>query len=112
VFSSPSDAVRAAVELQARFRREEDPDLPLRVGIGLDVGEALASQGGYVGKAPILAERLCGLAAPGEVLASEGLIRAVGELQVVMYRERGAIVLKGFPEPIRVVEVLAEEAPR
>jgi len=42
-------AIRAAVELQARFVDETvaDPQLPLTVGIGLDAGEAVAIEGGY-----------------------------------------------------------------
>src|SRR5262245_25072455 len=39
-FRSPRQAIRAAVDLQARFLEEtrSTPDIPLPVGIGLDVG--------------------------------------------------------------------------
>ena len=49
VFGSPRGALRAAVDLQRRFADElrADPSLPLRVGIGIDAGEAVAVAGGY-----------------------------------------------------------------
>ena len=53
VFRSTRQAIRAAVELQQRFADETvaDPDLPLRVGIGIDAGEAVEVEGGYRGRA-------------------------------------------------------------
>ena len=43
VFMSARHAIRAAVELQGRFGEETETnqDLPLRVGIGVDSGEAV-----------------------------------------------------------------------
>src|SRR6266536_5638924 len=42
-FRSPRQALRAAVDLQDRFRAESetDPSLPFHVGIGIDAGEAV-----------------------------------------------------------------------
>ncbi|MGK4302088.1 hypothetical protein ABU556_29990, partial [Klebsiella pneumoniae] len=47
VFTSPRQAIRAAVELQGRFVEETsaEPALPLHVGIGLDAGEAVPVEG-------------------------------------------------------------------
>ncbi len=49
LFRSARGAIAAAVELQDDFvkRAVNDPDTPLLVGIGLDVGEALPVEGGY-----------------------------------------------------------------
>ena len=46
VFASTRDAIRAALDLQERFVEEtlSEPELPLRVGIGLDAGEAVRSR--------------------------------------------------------------------
>ena len=73
VFDSARQAIRAAVDLQRRFVDETvaDPSLPLAVGIGLDAGEAVPVGDGYRGGALNLAARLCGLAGPAEILASE-----------------------------------------
>jgi class 3 adenylate cyclase len=104
VFSSPRDAFRAAVELQLTFADEValDPLLPLRVGIGLDAGEAVAVDGGYRGGALNLAARLCSRARAGEVWVSQGVAhvaRAVPELRL---HEHGEVEMKGLAEPVRV----------
>jgi class 3 adenylate cyclase len=51
VFPSPRQAIRAAVALQSRSLEEmaAHPDLPLPLGIGLDVGEAVVVESGYRG---------------------------------------------------------------
>ena len=67
VFGSARDAIEAAVGAAGRFvnRAVRDADMPLLVGIGIDVGEAVPVEGGYRGGALNLAARLCSLAAPG-----------------------------------------------
>jgi adenylate cyclase len=73
VFKSARQAIRAAVDLQAQFDEETqaDSELPLRVGIGVDSGEAvLLEDGSYRGAALNIASRLCGRAHGGEVLVS------------------------------------------
>ena len=75
VFTSARQAIRAAVDLQARFAEETDADsrLPLKVGIGIDSGEAVRMpDGSYRGAALNVAARLCGRAHGGEVIVSEG----------------------------------------
>jgi YVTN family beta-propeller protein len=110
VFASPRQALRAAVELQARLVEETlaDPALPLGVGIGLDAGEAVAVEGGYRGGALNLAARLCGLAGPGEVLASQEVVHLARRVERISYVDRGLVHLKGLAEPVRVIRVVPE----
>jgi predicted ATPase/class 3 adenylate cyclase len=111
VFPSPRQALSAAVELQGRFReqREIDPALPLKVGIGIDAGEAVPVKGGYRGLALNLAARLCSLAGPGEVYGSKGVVQLAQRLEGLAYVERGRVQLKGFADPVRVIQILPEE---
>jgi predicted ATPase/Flp pilus assembly protein TadD len=111
VFPSARQALYAAVELQAHFREhmEVDPALPLKVGIGIDAGEAVPVDGGYRGLALNLAARLCSLAGPGEVYASEGVVQRAQKLEGLAYVERGRVSLKGFSDPIRVIQILPED---
>jgi predicted ATPase/class 3 adenylate cyclase len=111
VFSSPHAALLAAVELQGRFREEMegDPTLPLRVGMGIDVGEVVPIQGGYRGKALNLAARLCSLAGPGEVFSSEEAVQQADRIEGLAYVERGRVQLKGFEEPVRVIHILPQK---
>jgi ABC-type transport system substrate-binding protein/class 3 adenylate cyclase len=107
VFGSPREAIRTAVALQHRLverMRSADP-LPLRVGIGLDAGEAVPVAGGYRGGALNLAARLCGLAQPGEVLVSEGLAHLARKVDDMTYVDRGRVSVKGLAERVRVYQV-------
>jgi class 3 adenylate cyclase/tetratricopeptide (TPR) repeat protein len=109
VFASARQALRAALEMQARFVAEGDSSLPLKVGIGLDAGEAIPVKGGYRGTALNLAARLCSLAGPGEVLASDTVANLARRIEGLEYADRGTAQLKGFAEPVRVVAVIPSE---
>jgi WD40 repeat protein/class 3 adenylate cyclase len=111
VFDSPRLALRCAVELQAAFASETqaDPSLPLRVGIGLDAGEAVALSDGYRGAALNLAARLCAAAGPGEVIASEGLIHLAGTVPGLAVNPLPVAELKGFDGSVTALQVCSEE---
>ena len=111
VFSSPRQAIRAAVDLQQRFVDEtlDDPSLPLLVGIGLDAGEAVPVEGGYRGGALNMAARLCGQAGPGEILATPEVVHLARAVEGVRYVDRGELHLKGIAQPVRVTRVVPED---
>jgi YVTN family beta-propeller protein len=112
VFGSARQALRAAVELQRAFRRrtEGGPVFLLPVGIGLDAGEAVPIEGGYRGGALNTAARLCSLAAPGQILASETVVSLSRRLEGIRFVDRRATRVKGLEKPLRVIEVVPEEA--
>ena len=107
VFGSAREALRAAVDLQ-QLVRESDPPFPLGVGIGLDAGEAVAVEGGYRGGALNLAARLCSLAAPGQILASETIAALARRMEGIRFGRTRYERLKGLEQPIRVIEVVPE----
>jgi class 3 adenylate cyclase len=114
VFGSARDALRAAVQLQADFAEEAEtnPALP-QVGIGLDTGEAVPTGDTFIGGALNLAARLCKLAGPQEVLASETVTHVAGKLDDITYVERGFTQLKGFRDPVHVFQVVdVRQAPQ
>lgn len=102
VFSSARQALRAAVDLQARL---DQGAMSLGVGVGLDAGEAVPVGDGYRGAALNLAARLCSLAGSGEILASDTVVNLARKVEGVTYAERGAVQLKGFADPVRIVEI-------
>jgi branched-chain amino acid transport system substrate-binding protein len=112
VFGSARQALRAAVELQRQFRTDVDgqPVFPLGIGIGLDAGEAVALEGGYRGSALNLASRLCALAAPGQILATETVVSLARKVEGIRFSERRPVRLKGVERPVRTSEVIPEEA--
>jgi len=110
VFPSARQALRAAVELQIRFRErvEGQPVFPLGIGIGLAAGEAVSVEGGYRGAALNLAARLCSLATAGQILASETVTSLAGTLEGVRFVERRRVRVKGLEKPVRALEVVSE----
>jgi len=112
VFASARQALRAAVELQQVFVDEMQirPNVPLRVGMGLDAGEAVPVEGGYRGGALNLAARLCSQAPPGAVLASQGVVHLARAVPGLRFEDAGALELKGLGEPVPVLRVLPDDS--
>jgi class 3 adenylate cyclase len=112
VFESARQAIRAAKDLQEMFNAEADADrdLPLRVGIGIDSGEAVELEdGSYRGNALNVAARLCGLAHGGEVLVSDGTRHLAGHIPGLRYIDRGRMNLKGISGPVHPLRVAWED---
>ena len=112
VFDSARQAIRAAMDLQQQFAEhtEANAELPLRVGIGVDSGEAIGLEdGSFRGAALNIAARLCALAHGGEVIVSEGTSHLAGRLPGVRYIDRGRAHLKGIANAVRIIRVVPEE---
>jgi WD40 repeat protein len=87
-----------------------EPTLPLLVGIGLDAGEAVPVEGGYRGAPLNVAARLCALAAPGEVLATQEVVHLARRVDGMRFLDQGPLRLKGISHPVHVVKVVVETA--
>ena len=101
-----------AVDLQKQFDEETELDdaLPMRVGIGIDSGEAAPLEDGtFRGSALNVAARLCGRAHGGEVLVSEATSRLAGRMAGLTFRDRGRVRLKNIPEPVHILSVRSDE---
>jgi class 3 adenylate cyclase len=112
VFASARQAIRCAVALQARFHEEAelDHDIPLRVGIGIDSGEAVALEGGgFRGAALNVAARLCGRAHGGDVIVTEATYRLAGRMEGLHFSDRGRVHLKNISDPIHILQVYDEQ---
>jgi class 3 adenylate cyclase len=111
VFESARQAIRAAVDLQGQFEAatEADANLPIKVGIGIDSGEAVRlPDGSFRGAALNVAARLCGRAHGGEVLISDATSRLAGRLGGLHYSDRGRVKLKNISDPVHVYKVYSE----
>jgi YVTN family beta-propeller protein len=106
-FESPSDAVRAAGDLQRRCIEATvaDPSLPLHVGVGLDIGDAAVTGDSVTAAGLNVAARLCAKAGAGEVLATSQLTHTAGAVPGQLYVEHGRLKLKGLARPTAVVLV-------
>lgn len=110
VFPSARQAMRAAIELQRRYRDRggDGPAIPLGVGMGLDAGEAVPTEGGFRGGALNLAARLCTLAQPGQILASEGFVHVVRHVPGIGFGPTKRVRVKGLERPVGVIEIVAD----
>ena len=71
-FTSVSQAVDAAIAIQAGFARQ-----PLQLRIGVNLGDVIEEGGDVFGDGVNLAARLEAMAEPGGVLVSEPVVRSV-----------------------------------
>lgn len=111
VFPSASMAVMCGLALldKAAQATTADPALPLKVGVGVHAGEAVAvAEGGYIGTAVNLAARVCSIAGAGELLVT-GTVREIAQASIpVSYVPRGRRRLKGISDPVEVFLVVAQ----
>lgn len=108
-FDSPRAAIVAAVDMQNSFVTEtfeRDGGAPLPVGIGLDIGEVVQVRNGFRGMALIMAARLCGLAAAGEILSTSEVVHLAGRIKEGSYKEKGSIRVEHVEDPVRVIRII------
>ncbi|HEY4426964.1 MAG TPA: AAA family ATPase [Solirubrobacteraceae bacterium] len=105
VFDSAAQAVSCAVAVQQRFeRRNRRAPEQLIVKVGLSTGDASVQGGDYFGMPVIEAARLCEQCRGSEILAKE-LLAHLAAGRGHEFTSRGALELKGLPEPLAAVEV-------
>jgi class 3 adenylate cyclase len=106
-FDDAATAVRAACVIQRCLLAHNTsfPDLPVRVRIGLNVGEAVAESGDVFGSAVNLAHRVCAAAGADQILCTGIVRRRVGGLALALV-ERGSHRIKGFRADIPLFELV------
>lgn len=104
-FMSASDALEFSRELNGELARmsEESWGLPLAIRIGLNTGTPLAEGGDFFGMTVNLASRLCSMAAAGEILASEEVVRTA---EGYGFDQRQQLQLKGLAAPVAAYRLL------
>jgi len=107
VFASPGEAIRCAMRIQRRAASHgrRRPELPLRIGIGINTGEAVERDGDIVGSAVIVAARLAQQARAHAILVTDTVRSLVRTTGLAPLRDAGAWTLKGVSEPVHVFEV-------
>jgi class 3 adenylate cyclase len=105
-FASASRALECAIAIQRTFAQhnESNPDIPIRVRIGLNAGEPVAEEEDLFGTAVQLAARICAQAEPGEILAPI-VVRELAAGKGFLLADRGDVALRGFEDPVRLYEV-------
>ena len=114
VFPSASGAILCGLDIVrgAGEASVDRPERPIRVGVGINAGEAIQTADGYVGSAVNLAARVCATAGAGEVLVTD-TVRGIARASIpVGFTSRGRRRLKGVADPVELFAVSSEGAPR
>lgn len=112
-FASVRAALACAVGIQrglARHNRDH-PGQELRVRVGVNAGEVTEEGGDLFGEAVNAAARIAATAAGGEVIVSRVVKELAGTIPGLSFGNRGAVPLKGFPEPGNLYQVSWQEEP-
>ncbi|WP_181708246.1 adenylate/guanylate cyclase domain-containing protein [Chthonobacter rhizosphaerae] len=104
LFESAVDAVRCALETQARLAAAPGLDA-LRLRVGVHLGEVLFQDDLPFGEALVIASRLESLADPGGILVSAAVMEAVAPRISADFTERGVVGLKHSPRRVAIFSV-------
>jgi class 3 adenylate cyclase len=105
-FGTASAALTCAMSVQQALaeHNEGEPASRVRVRIGLNAGEPVAEDGDLFGTAVQMASRICARAEPGQILAAN-VVRELAAGKPFLFSDQGAVVLRGFEDPVRLYEV-------
>jgi len=105
-FRSASGAIACATAIQQALAQHSraNPELALRVRIGLNAGEPIADRELLFGAAVNLAARICARARGGQILVAD-VVRHLAAGKGVNFVDRGRARLKGFRSRFRLFEV-------
>ena len=105
VFGTASAAVRCGLDIAEAAAAASDVDGAIDVGVGVHAGEAVETEEGPVGSAVNIAERLCELAGPGDVVVSETVRNLARGTEAVSFEPLGNRALRGLDEPVATFRV-------
>src|SRR5438552_26688 len=107
-FASAVDAVQCAVAVQTAIA-VDDPDggdnEPMRLRIGIHVGDVIVDGANLLGDGVNIAARLEALAEPGTVLISAAARDHIGNKLPLSFDDLGEQQVKNIPEAIRVYRI-------
>ena len=111
LFDSAVDAVEASVAIQRRLASISGPAAePIRIRIGLHLGEVVRDGTEVFGDSINIAARLQTIARPGGITLSDDVYRAVRSRVDVVFRDLGMKQLKNIRDKMRVYEIVLQEA--
>ncbi len=110
-FATASSALECAIAIQCGVaeHKQEHPDSPLSVYIGLNAGEPIAEDDpdGRVdlfGTSVNLAKRICDQAEAGQIVASN-VVRELAAGKDFLFADLGETELRGFEDPVKLWEL-------
>lgn len=110
-FTSVTDAVRCAVNIQRGFARynQDHPDASMHLRIGLSAGEPVKDDQQLFGLTVNLAARICATAQPDQILVAQ-VVRDLCLGKQIDFIDGGEFTPQGFELPVRIFEVVWQTA--
>jgi adenylate cyclase len=96
-FASANEALSAALEIQRTLE-----DQPLKLRIGLNLGDVIEENGDVFGDGVNVAARLQAMAEPGGICASAAIMRSADGTHSGRFKRIGRRWLKNIPEPVEI----------
>jgi class 3 adenylate cyclase len=115
VFEQPAAALAMALSVQRELRtRASAGDEEVRVRIGIHSGYPTRARSNYIGIAVHTAARVCDAAHGGQIVVSGDFRTAIGVAlpNGVRLRRLGAYQLRGLPDEIEMLQVVADDLSR
>jgi len=102
-FVAVLDAVSCAVEIQRAIAQanEAEPNRPMRLRIGINVGDVMVKDGDIFGDGVNVAARLEGLVRGGEICVSRGVRDHLRHRGAMVFEDLGEQLVKNIAHPIR-----------
>lgn len=105
-FSNAPNAVRATIDIQRDIAKHNsaNPDLPVRVRIGLNAGDAVREEDDFFGQTVQLSARICDKADEGEIYITPSVYEFCSG-HTFTITEAGVYELKGIDVPVQAYAV-------
>jgi len=111
-FEHVPDAVWGMIDVlkAVQAHNQSQPEIPLRIRIGINAGEPISAENDYYGLAVTLAARICAEANMNQILVSQ-VVRDLCEGTQLAFGDHGAADLKGIKDPQPLHEALWAGSP-
>ena len=111
-FEHVPDAVWGMIDTltAVRVHNQAEPEIPLRIRIGINAGEPISAENDYYGLAVTVAARVCARAEMDEIIVTQ-IVRDMCEGTRLVFEDRGTTFLKGIKEPHCLHEAVWDGAP-
>ena len=106
-FDQPTNAVEASIEIQKETiqLRSSNPQLPLKLKIGINAGEPIAEDNDLFGTTVQLAARIVDKAQADQIFVSE-TVRGICTGKGISFKSAGGFAMKGFDGDVNLYEVM------
>jgi len=106
-FSTTSNSVEAAIDMQTNTEKhnKSNPDLPLKIKIGINAGEPIAEDNDLFGTTVQLSARIVDKAQADQIYVSE-IVRGICAGKDIEFTNLGPFEMKGFKGGVTLYEVI------